>query len=155
MQLLKRVWEWVCKWKADNLAGEPHCVYLLDCWSVNLTEKLRLEVAAACPGMKLRFIPAGATGRFQVNDVHLHRPLKVHAGAAAQGWRLRNVLRFRKEHDATVASGGDAAASAETLNKQVHALMKIKVLRTKAADWLWTGCESLLKLIAGEGCNLI
>ena len=152
LRLLKHAWQWVCnEWKKDGLPGQPRCIYLLDCWPVNLTEKLRNEVAEACPGMILRFIPAGATGKYQVNNTHVHKPLKSHTTAAAQRWRVGKIIAFRKERDATVLAGTDAVAADERLTKRVQALMKVKVLRSMSPDWLMCGVQAVLKPIASEG----
>lgn len=42
------------------------CVFLQDCWPVNLTDKMRSELREACPGMEILYIPAGYTGQVQV-----------------------------------------------------------------------------------------
>jgi hypothetical protein len=76
---------------------------------VNLTAKLREAVKAACPGMEMRFIPAGATGKFQVNDTHLHKPLKDRSTSAAQRWRVSRILLFRQLRDANVKGGASKA----------------------------------------------
>ncbi len=56
--------------EADNAAGgtdyAPRCILMLDCWPVNLTDEFRSAIKRTCPGMRLMFVPAGATGRFQV-----------------------------------------------------------------------------------------
>jgi len=54
-----------------------------------------------------------------------------------------------------VAGGADPKKSDELLSKAVNALLKVTVLRAKAAEWLMTGCAVLLKPIEGEGRNLI
>lgn len=156
LRLLKRAWAWVvAKWAADKLAGEPRCIYLLDCWPPNLTERLKSEVAAACPGMTLRFIPAGATGSFQVNDTHLHFPMKAAARAAATNWRLGKIIMLRRARDVAVAGGADPKKCDESLSKEVQSLLKIRVMRAMAPGWLMAGCDVLLKTIEGEGRNLI
>ena len=44
---------------------------------VNLSSEFRNAVEKLSNGrMELMFVPAGATGRYQVNDTHLHKPLK-------------------------------------------------------------------------------
>jgi hypothetical protein len=152
LRLLKNVWAWVCKeWEADCLPGDPRCIYLLDCWPVNLTARLREELAAACPGMDLRFIPAGATGTYQVNDTHMHKPLKDHSRGSAQRWRVAKILVFRKQRDMAIVGGMDKAAADEVFSKRVNALMKIKVLRANAPSWLWEGCVALLQPADGLG----
>ena len=42
LRLLQAAWAWVKKrWAEEGLVGDPRCIYLLDCWPVNLTERLR------------------------------------------------------------------------------------------------------------------
>jgi hypothetical protein len=146
LRLLKHAWQWVCdEWKKDGLPGQPRCIYLLDCWPVNLTEKLRSWVKENCPGMRMRFIPAGATGKFQVNDTHLHKPLKDAAKAAAQSWRLAKIMVFRDEYKKAVAGGTDPDVAKAQLHKRVANLMSKKVLRTVAPVFLWEGCKAVMK----------
>lgn len=156
LRLLQAAWAWVKKrWAEECLVGDPRCIYLLDCWPVNLTERLRDAVKLLCPGMQLLFIPAGATGKYQVNDTHMHKPLKDTNKRAAHAWRIRKILVFRKQRDAAVAGGADPAAQTELFSKKVAALLKIKVLRAHSPYWLWEGCEALLLAIAGEDRNII
>ena len=111
--LLKRAWKWVVEeWKRDGLPGPPRCIYFLDCWPTNLTEDLKAWVKAECPGMEMRFIPAGATGKYQVNDTHLHKTLKATATAEAQAWRMKRILKFCDESRAAVAAGEVDTATA-------------------------------------------
>ena len=145
-RLLQRNWAWVCaEWAKDGLVGEPQCIQFLDCWPVNLTEKLRSWVKENCPGMRMRFIPAGATGKFQVNDTHLHKPLKDAAKAAAQSWRLAKIMVFRDEYKKAVAGGTDPGVAKAQLHKRVANLMSKKVLRTVAPVFLWEGCKAVMK----------
>ena len=47
---------------------------------VNLSSEFRNAVEKLSNGrMELMVVPAGATGRYQVNDTHLHKPLKDYA----------------------------------------------------------------------------
>ena len=145
--ILKRAWQWVCnEWARDGLHGEPKCIYFLDCWPVNLTQELRDWVEEACPGMRLRFIPAGATGKYQVNDTHLHKPLKDAARAAAQRWRLEKVLAFRRHCQASISSGTDASAAQAELHDKVKSLMGMKMLRSVAPSFLSEGCSAITAL---------
>ena len=41
-------------------------VILLDCWSVNTSREFRAWIEEKYPYMRLRFIPAGLTGKFQI-----------------------------------------------------------------------------------------
>lgn len=72
-----RLWNYAVDKKAVELGGVPReeaaketrIILMLDCWPVNLTAKYREFVKEKCPGMRLLFIPAGATGKFQVSLV--------------------------------------------------------------------------------------
>ncbi len=58
------------------------------CRSVNLSSEFRNDVEKLSNGqMELMFVPAGATGRYQVNDTHLHKSLKDYGSAShTLGW---------------------------------------------------------------------
>ena len=153
--ILMRAWQYVCnEWARDGLDGEPKCIYFLDCWPVNLTQELRDWVTETCPGMRLRFIPAGATGKYQVNDTHLHTPLKDAARAAAQRWRLSKVLAFRREYEAAISSGADRSIAQAELHAKVKSLMGMKMLRSVAPSFLFEGCKAITAL-RDDGRNLI
>lgn len=71
-----RLWNYAVDKKAVELgvsreeaAKKTHIILMLDCWPVNLTSEYREFVKQMCPGMRLLFIPAGATGKFQVSLV--------------------------------------------------------------------------------------
>ena len=54
---------------------------------VNLSWEFRKAVEKLSNGrMELMFVPAGATGRYQVNDTHLHKPLKDYARKLVSLW---------------------------------------------------------------------
>lgn len=42
-------------------------VWILDCWPVNLSKEFRAAMKADCPGLIIRYIPAGWTGKIQVS----------------------------------------------------------------------------------------
>jgi hypothetical protein len=83
----KRIWDWVVAehirdakeernqdltWEEAEKTAE--CVWLLDCWPVNLRQDFREAVYKMSGGrMEILYVPAGATGRYQVNDTHLHK----------------------------------------------------------------------------------
>jgi hypothetical protein len=70
-----RLWNFAVDKKAVELGGvsreaaakETRIILMLDCWPVNHTAEYREFVKQKCPGMRLLFIPAGATGKFQVS----------------------------------------------------------------------------------------
>jgi hypothetical protein len=68
---VQHIWKWVVEETArDNAANKtslaPQAVLMLDCWPVNLTKEFRDVIKQSCPGLVLMFVPAGATGRYQV-----------------------------------------------------------------------------------------
>ena len=44
------------------------CLVYLDMWPVNLTDVTKEHVLKKCPGMIIRYVPAGGTGLYQVNE---------------------------------------------------------------------------------------
>jgi hypothetical protein len=44
------------------------CLVYLDMWPVNLTNITKEHVRQKCPGMVIRYVPAGGTGLYQVLD---------------------------------------------------------------------------------------
>ena len=73
MALGVRIWNWVVEETArdlectvDDARGKARCIWLLDCWPVNLTDKFKTVMKQRCPGMDIRYIPAGYTGQVQV-----------------------------------------------------------------------------------------
>ncbi len=46
--------------------------------------------------MEILYVPAGGTGRYQVNDTHLHKPMKGYAQNLAAKWYTRNVVALNR-----------------------------------------------------------
>ena len=44
-------------------------ILLVDCWPVNLSVEFKEWVRAHCPGIRVLYIPAGATGQYQVRSM--------------------------------------------------------------------------------------
>jgi hypothetical protein len=64
-------------------------IFLLHCWSVNTSKDFRNWVKEKYPYMRcLRFIPAGLTGKFQINNntYYFHGPNKQWARNEAEKW---------------------------------------------------------------------
>ena len=153
--MLRVVWDWTLQqWQQDKMDGKPRCVYFLDCWSVNLTPKLREEVKLRFPGMRLLFIPARGTGRFQINDTHLHRPLKAAIHRAANEWRISMVMQFRADMEAAIQSGKNSDQERRLYQGRVSSLMAKDKLRLHASEWQWQGIERILEKDE-DGRNLI
>jgi hypothetical protein len=100
--------------------------------------------------MELMFVPPGATGRYQVNDTHLHKPLKDYARTLASLWyaaRMKVLNQMRSKETSSI--------SAEDYQSRVSKLMSVMILWNKAPEWLWFEVEHISKKIPDEDRNLI
>ena len=104
---------------------------------VNLSSEFRNAVEKLSNGrMELMFVPAGATGRYQVHDTHLHKPLKDYARKLASLWyaaRMKVLNQMRSKETSSI--------SAEDYQSRVSKLMSVVILRNKAPEWLWFSVE--------------
>jgi hypothetical protein len=85
--------------------------------------------------MRLLFIPARGTGRFQINDTHLHRPLKAAIHRAVNEWRISMVMQFRSDMEAAIQSGKNSDQEGRLYQGRVSSLM----LRTSCGCMLPNG----------------
>ncbi len=89
LELTGRIWQWVVEeYKKDTeVKGEfittqeaqqrAQCVWMLDCWPVNTSQTFREGVQKLGGGrIEIMYVPAEGTGRYQVNDTHMHKPMK-------------------------------------------------------------------------------
>ena len=51
---------------SQSYAEKGVCLVYLDMWPVNLTDVTKNHVKLKCPGMRIRYVPAGGTGLYQV-----------------------------------------------------------------------------------------
>ena len=149
---MKRVWEWkVTRYMLHGLsradAEKAPYIHFLDCWPVNLTEEFRGWVRTECSGVLLRFQPAGGTDKYQVNDTHLHAPLKRAYLSRVQSW-------YRGELSALLARHEAGSMEPQQYIDSVARLMSLPVLRILAPSWLLGACEELTR-IREDGRNLI
>ena len=100
--------------------------------------------------MELMFVPAVATGRYQVNGTHLHMPLKDYACKLASLWYAAHLRLLNKSQNAQKSS-----ISAEDYHVRVSKLMSVGILRNKAPEWLWSAVQRISKQIPDRGRNLI
>ena len=97
------------------------------CRPVNLSSEFRNDVEKLSNGrMELMFVPAVATGRYQVNDTHLHKPLKDYARKLASLWyaawmKVLNQMRSKET----------SSISAEDYQSRVSKLMSVVILRKR------------------------
>jgi hypothetical protein len=103
--------------------------------------------------MEILYVPAGGTGRFQVNDTHLHKHLKGYTQQIAAKWHTRNVMSLNDKrypgNDST-----DPVTEADYIAR-MSALMSIGRLRNMAPYWLDEAVKYISKPIEGEGRNLL
>ena len=63
----------------------------LDMWPVNLTKITKEHVKEECPGMIIRYVPAGATGLYQVRLSLMNPSKKLYSVTISEinrtGWR--------------------------------------------------------------------
>ena len=118
---------------------------------VNLSSEFRNAVEKLSNGrMELMFVPAGVTGRYQVNDTHLHKPLKDYARKLASLWyaaRMKALNQMRNNETSSI--------STEDYQSRVSKLMSVVILRNKAPEWLWLAVQHISKKIPDEDRNLI
>ena len=103
--------------------------------------------------MELLYVPAGGTGRYQVNDTHLHKPMKGYAQKLASKWYTAQVMalnKLRRPTDAGVSPIDETDYRARMSN-----LMSIGRLHNMAPIWLDEAVKYISKPIEGEGRNLI
>ena len=103
--------------------------------------------------MEILYVPAGGTGRYQVNDTHLHKPMKGYAQYLAAKWYTRNVvalnrLRYPQDTSTEPITEADHAA-------RMSGLMSIGRLRNMAPVWLDEAVKHVSRNIEGEDRNLI
>jgi hypothetical protein len=118
--------------------------------------------------MKMMYVPAGAIGRFQVNDTHMHKYVDAHTRTqtrsrthiiriqiiyqtlkdvvkiAASNWDTAQIVLYKTQLNPPATSGKQAITKTEYLIK-VGKLMSLPILREKAPDWLNCAIEHLSK----------
>jgi hypothetical protein len=104
-------------------------VLILDCWKVNVSPRMKQFIREQMPFLRLRFIPAGDTGRKQVGDTHVHAGFKAYDRKlfAAQYGEMMDAL------NAKLTSGAMTVAEYE---RDVRALNGMPWLRDRLAERL-------------------
>jgi len=122
-------------------------VVLLDCWPVNLSEEIKKYVREKYPFMRIRYIPAGLTGGYQINDSYLHGPLKSNLRRLAEAWYAATTLDLLKKLENKVITESDFHA-------RQHSMFSIVLLRDKSVEWV---IESLQRIATRDqfGNNVI
>jgi hypothetical protein len=121
------------KWIADGVytrdqAENAPMVHILDCWSVNLSDEFRTWVHSEYPFIRLRYIPAGLTGKEQLNDTYFHAPCKKWAKSSAEEWyseQLSKLLHMCERSELTQVE----------FDEKTEALMRLGILRDQLVFW--------------------
>jgi hypothetical protein len=126
IRMIVRPWVWA-KGKEHGIDA-PHCVLLLDCWSVHKSKEFVSWMAHAYPSYHLVFVPAGCTGKAQPADVGLQRPFKAGIVNAFTNW-LGNEINL-------LIKGGTAPA-------EVKIDTGMTTLKPKLVKWTWQSWDRL------------
>jgi hypothetical protein len=59
-----------------KLPEDYPCLFIIDCWSVHISEEFREMMKNDHPTIHLLYVPANCTGEFQPADVSLQGPFK-------------------------------------------------------------------------------
>ena len=121
---------WVQAKGRELKVTNPHCVLLLDCWSVHKSAEFRSWISRAYPTYHLVFVPAGCTGKAQPADVILQRPFKA-------GTRVKNDFTRWMTTEIHLLVKGGAAPSAVKVDTGLPLLKPLLV------RWTWSSWRSL------------
>lgn len=131
---------------SKSAANTAPVVVLLDCWSVNTSKDFRKWLANNYPLIRLRFIPAGMTGKCQINDTFFHSPYKKWVRIQVEDWYSSKFIELTKQLE-------ENSINQETFNISMNDLMGLKNLRDLTVKW---NIEALSKLKEKKnGENLI
>ena len=106
----------------------PHCVLLLDCWSVHKGHEFREWMRRCYPTYHLVFVPAGCTGKAQPADVGLQRPFKTAIRHAFTSY-LSDLIQH-------TVKGGKAPS-------EVKIDTTLVTLKPLLVDWAWMSWDKL------------
>ena len=108
---------------------EAKALWSIDCWPVHTSDAYRTWMAQHTPGFEIQYIPAGRTGDKQINDTHLHFPMKAHLCRAASTWYMKKLREYRALRDS-------AALDDSEFHARLNKLMSMRVLRDRFPYWL-------------------
>lgn len=97
-------------------------IWILDCWPVNLSRAFRDAMKKNCPGITIRYIPAGWTGKIQIGDTHLHKPGKDFMRNDFFSWYRPKVVAALKKMDDAKKAAARARDEALAALKAAHGL---------------------------------
>jgi hypothetical protein len=121
---------------------------MLDAWSVNRTAAMREFIKNECPGMLIMWIPAGATGLYQINDTHVHRPFKAAVRAACEAWYRESVIQID-------AKRKDVELTDDEYHTNIASLTSKSTLRDHTAAFFLAGVKRITEVPAGGGYNVV
>jgi hypothetical protein len=120
-------------------------VVMLDCWPVNLSAETRRQISSGrWPGLAVLYVPAGATGDYQVHDTHLHKPFKDYIRTQAYAWYSAKVVKLSGLRKANTLSVPQYEAA-------LLELMTIGKLRAKMVTWVSEALKKLQEPLDGGG----
>ena len=121
---------WVQAKGREHNIKYPHCVLLLDCWSVHTSKDFRSWIAEAYPQYHLIFVPAGCTSKAQPADVALQRPFKAGIVNEFTRWMTSEIHHLIK--------GGMAPA-------EIKVDTGLARLKPMLVGWAWGSWSTLRK----------
>jgi hypothetical protein len=77
-----------------GLAPAQKCIVVLDVWAVHRSARFRSFIAEKFPYIILQYIPGGCTGKAQVLDVSVNKPLKAHMANHAAEHIYKKVCKL-------------------------------------------------------------
>ena len=90
-------------------------------------------------------------GRYQINDTHLHFPVKSSVKQHAQTWYTKKVIKYTEMRERK-----EKPISDELYWQAMRSLLRVPQLRSKAPEWLQNSMHAITKPSQeDEGRNLI
>ena len=119
---------------------EPHCVLLIDCWSVHKSSDFLHWLSKAYTRFHRVFVPAGCTGKAQPADIILQRPLKARVVEEYTAWmtrEIRSLLAAGAAPEEVRVNTGMVALKPLLVNWMVSSWQKLR-MRTELIKKGWT-----------------
>jgi hypothetical protein len=113
---------WVKRRAHELGVRDPHCVLLLDCWSVHISQPFRDWMARHFPRYHLVYVPANCTSKAQPADVMLQRPFKNAIVRTFTAWMSDQI-----GHHINLGENPDTLRVDTTLSR----------LKPLLVDWTW------------------
>lgn len=92
-------------------------------------------------------------GRYQINDTHLHFPVKSTIAQQAHMWYTKKILKYEK-----MTTHKENPLSPAIFSDCVKSLLRMPTLKAKVPEWMRVGVELVTKVStdpADQGMNLI